>query len=53
MDATIIALFALVTLACLEQFFLMLPLRDSALWAWASPKTTIASHNQWGGDNGL
>ncbi|WP_246611135.1 putative photosynthetic complex assembly protein PuhE [Aquisediminimonas profunda] len=50
-------LFALVALATLEHVFLMLPMRDSALWAWASPKqkspAILKSHNQWGGDNGL
>ncbi|MFM9852903.1 MAG: putative photosynthetic complex assembly protein PuhE [Sphingomonadaceae bacterium] len=46
-------LFALVALATLEHIFLMLPLRDSALWAWASPKPILDSHKQWGGENGL
>jgi putative photosynthetic complex assembly protein 2 len=46
-------LFALVALATLEHVFLMLPLRDSALWAWASPKSILDSHKQWGGENGL
>jgi putative photosynthetic complex assembly protein 2 len=39
-------LFALVALAALEHLFLMMPLRDSALWAWASPKTILTSHKQ-------
>jgi putative photosynthetic complex assembly protein 2 len=39
-------LFALVALAGLEHLFLMLPLRDSALWAWASPKKILTSHKQ-------
>jgi putative photosynthetic complex assembly protein 2 len=46
-------LFALVALATLEHLFLMMPLRDSALWAWASPKTTLTSHAKWGGEHGL
>jgi putative photosynthetic complex assembly protein 2 len=46
-------LFALVALATLEHLFLMLPLRDSALWAWASPKENLNSQKIWGGENGL
>jgi putative photosynthetic complex assembly protein 2 len=37
-------LFVLVALAALEHLFLMMPLRDSALWAWATPKTILISH---------
>jgi putative photosynthetic complex assembly protein 2 len=51
--ASYLMLFALVALATLEHLFLMLPLRDSALWAWASPKSTVSSQQIWGGDNGL
>ncbi len=46
-------LFALVALATLEHLFLMMPLRDSALWAWASPKSHLTSHAKWGGEHGL
>lgn len=49
-------LFALVALATLEHLFLMLPLRDSALWAWASPthnNNILASQKIVGGENGL
>jgi putative photosynthetic complex assembly protein 2 len=51
--ASYLMLFALVALATLEHAFLMLPLRDSALWAWASPKSNVSSGQSWGGDNGL
>jgi putative photosynthetic complex assembly protein 2 len=39
-----IMLFTLVSLALLEHAFLMMPLRDSALWDWAFPSKSNTSH---------
>jgi putative photosynthetic complex assembly protein 2 len=36
-------LFALTVLAVIEHFFMMLPVRDSALWRWAMPVATNGS----------
>ncbi len=41
-----IMLFTLVSLALLEHAFLMMPLRDSALWDWAFPGKTGPKHSR-------